>query len=468
MSAEAAVAVVGGSVAALVAADALAGAGRPVVLYLPERGVGGGFLPVEIAGRRLDLGPRVLELQYDDATSDGAAPPWDEYRPGPHGHRPYLDVIDRFVRELAGDDLVEVPPVAVSVGGRRCTDYVLAGDLTGLTAVLDDDTAAALAAGARAAVDTIGPHGAFAGPGLPWDRTFRDVGREHTGAAFHDLLIEPLAAKILPGGADQVVAALHRKIWLPLFHPVTAWEAAVGDLSYRPARPMVSIEGGGMGEVVRRLVDRVTSSPNVEVRHEGALVGLGRADGATSDSARLTFASGSVVDAAVPILGVGAEELFGAVGAPYEVAKVPVTMVWIDVPEGAVLDLPSILFSAEPDQGVFRVTESLADRRPGHRTVCVELAHDVPRDRWEAVAQDGLVTLGIVGAAAETEVVAAAGRPAFAVPSAASRDAFDVARRTLDEHALPIDVVGGPTAFAVDSFNEQVVQGLAAASRRSR
>ncbi|QXC61706.1 hypothetical protein KSP35_02340 [Aquihabitans sp. G128] len=407
----------------------------------------------------------MLELQYDDDGATGAVPPLGDYRPGPHGHRPYLTAIDALVRELAGDDLVQVSAAQVSVGGRRCTDYVLAGDLTGLPAVLDDDQAAALTAGAAAAIEAIGPHGAFApdAGGLPWDRTFHDIGRQHTGAPFHDLLIEPLAAKALPGGTSSVIAALHRKIWLPLFHPVTAWEASADRLTYRPERPFWSVAGGGMGEVVRRLVQRVTDAPLVRVRHEGPLVAVAAEGGRTL----LRFESGAELPAATPVLGVGPEELFAAAGQAYAVDKVPAAMVWIDVPDGDVHDLPSVLFSAEPEVGAFRVTESLADVRPGFRTVCVEVACTVERERWEATAQAALEDLGVVRPGAAVEVVAAAGRPAFAVPSAASRAAFAVARAGLDALHLPALVVGGATAFAVDSFNEQVVQGLAAAEARS-
>jgi hypothetical protein len=64
-------------------------------------------------------------------------------------------------------------------------------------------------------------------------------------------------------------------------------------------------------------------------------------------------------------------------------------------------------------------------------------------------------------------VVADASRPAFSVPSAANLQAFEASRRDLDALGLPITVVGGARAFAIDSFNEQVVQGLAVAGDRT-
>ena len=460
------VTVVGGSVAALVAADALARRGVPVDLFLPERGVGGGFLPFERDGRRLDLGPRVLELSYDGEPRP--SPPLADYRPGPHGHRPYLELIDQLVAGIVGDDLSPVGPAEVSVGGRRTSDYVLAGDLTRIADAVDASLLATMAAEAAARVEVEGPHGAFAEGrgGLPWDRSFAAVGEDYTGATFHRHLIEPIAAKILPGGASRVLAPLHRKIWLPLFHPATAWAACTGAPDqYRPDRPFATVAGGGMGEVVRRLVERVTGAPGVTVHREGPLTGLTAAR-STPDAVDLAFAGGGRTVVLRPIVGVGAGELFAAVGASYEVDQVVATMVWVDLPEAVVRSLPSVLFSAEPEVEVMRVTENLAEARPGVRTVCCEIADGVAKDRWEQVALDSLRTLGVASTVAGATVVAAASRPAFAVPGAASAAEFSGARAALDALGLPIEVVGGATAFAVDSFNEQVVQGLAAAERR--
>lgn len=457
--------VVGGSVAALAAADALAGRGRPVDLFLPERGIGGGFLPLERDGRRLDLGPRVIELRYDDA-EPAPSPPLDTYRPGPHGHRPFLGVIDDFVAALVGDDLIEVAPAACSVAGRRTGDYVLAGDLSGLADALDADVLTALADEAAARVSMEGPHGWFAPTrgGLPWDRTFSDISIDHVGRPFHELLIEPIAAKILPSGSADVLAPLHRKIWLPLFHPVTAWEACVGHLTYLPDRPFATIEGGGMGEVVRRLLERVSSAVGVSVRHEGGLRGI---SGDGGSGVTLTFSSGATVATSSPILGVGAEELFGAVEVAYAVDKVVATMVWVDLPESDVASLPSVLFSAEPQVGVMRATDSRADERAGWRTVCCEVACGVAPEDREAAALAGLVELGVATSVERAEVVTSVSVPAFPVPSAANRATFAAARDAFDAKGLPVRVVGGPTAFGVDSFNEQVVQGLAAAAART-
>ena len=395
------------------------------------------------------------------------APPLSSYRPGPHGHRPFLALIDAFVRDLAGGDLVELSAPQASVSGRRMTDYVLTGDLSGLADAVDPDLRSAMAAEAKACVDAIGPHGLYARNRSDelWRLRYSEAGKAHTGVAFHELLIAPVAAKILPGGADSVVAALHRKIWMPLFHPVTAWEACAGALTYRPARPLWSVQNGGMGEIVLRLVERVEASPAVTIHRSGPLTGIRSAGG---DDIELDFADGSRRRAERPIVGVGAGELFAAAGIDLPAERVPATMLWVDVAEDDVVDLPSVLCSAEPDGPLYRVTESLVDRRPGYRTMCCEMDHrrDEPDD-WLRLTTEALTDLGVVRPGAAVERVAAASRPAFVAPSPENRAAFGAAREAYDLQRLPAVVVAGASSFGVDTFNEQVIQGLAAAERVS-
>ena len=149
--------IVGGTIAALVAADRAAAGGREVQLCLPDGRVGSGFLPLERAGRRLDLGPRIIELGYDEPV--GTPPPLESYVAGPHGHRPFLGLIDAFVRDLASGDLEAISGPQIQRGSTRVSDFVLGGDLAELPALLDDTEQAAIGAEAAAIAERLGPAG---------------------------------------------------------------------------------------------------------------------------------------------------------------------------------------------------------------------------------------------------------------------------------------------------------------------
>ena len=455
------VVVVGGSVAALVAADTLAAAGRTVQLHLPRRGVGSGFLPVVVGDRKLELGPRLVELAYDDVV--GEAPPLDDYQPGPHGHRPYLSLVARVVRDLAGDELLAARPPELVRHGRRVADFLLGGDLASLPDVLTSAELDAVAREAQAALSSEGAAGVLAPEREPelWERTFADASVVNHGSTFHDVLIESIASKIVAGGSASVVAALRRRIWLPLFHPQTIVEACAGALTYRPNRPMQTLESGGMGTLVQRLLDRVRQSDRVTVVDADALASITR----TATGVMLSFSDGVETNNTSPIIGVSPEEVFGAAGVVYEPQRVALSIAWIDVEESAVTDCPSVLFVADPDVPVFRISESTADRVPGVRTFSCELHHAVDADSLGQTAIDALRTLGVVVPGAAARVVRAGVVPAFASPTHEGVRRFEAARLSFDALELPVELVGGGAGFLADSFNEQIVQGLRAASR---
>ncbi len=431
--------VVGGSVAALVAADALARQERPVTLYLPARGVGSGFLAMPVGERRVELGPRLIELAYDDDISD--PPPLSDYVPGPHGHRPYLRLVSDLVADLAGDDLCPVRRPELTLGGRRVEDFLLGGNLVTLPDLLTPDDLAVVALQAGQARFREGPAGLLAPEREAelWACTYADASVLNHGLRFHRLFIEPIAGKILEGSSSSVVAALRRRIWLPLFHPATIEDACRGRLTYRPQRPMHTLTGGGMGLLVERLLARLQASPFVTVAQASALSGLPEH----------------------AIVGLPPEDVFDG----YHPTRVPLAVAWIDVREDDVLACPSVLLVAGPDVPVYRISENRADRVPGVRTFCVELHHATPEPLLEKAAIEALWALGLVRAGARCRLVRAGIVPAFTVPSQDEVERFTKVRAEFDALELPVQLVGGAAGFLADSFNEQIVQGVLAASQ---
>ena len=147
-----------------------------------------------------------------------------------------------------------------------------------------------------------GPAGLF-GPGRDderWALSLQDAGIAHTGPVFHTKALGSLVSKILPGGGSDVVAALHRKVWLPLFHPLTVWQAVRGELDYRPDRPMYTVAGRGMGALVERLVDRVVAAPEVRLLETGRLVELSEPSVARWSSGSPTAPPGGPVGRFLP------------------------------------------------------------------------------------------------------------------------------------------------------------------------
>ena len=263
----------------------------------------GGFAPLEVKGRRLGLGVRLLEIDREDA---GTPPPLADYVAGPSGHVPFVRTVAEWTRELAGDGLREADGLAMVTGGRLVDDIYFTVNLDGLRAALpaaEADRTAAEAADARRLDGDAGVLGAGHDLGA---LTLDDASRRNHGAAFHERFIAAMCRKIHPGGAAAVPAALRRKVWMPLFHPRTLEAAAAGrPTGYRPRRPFHTVEPGGVGALVdgaARADPRRPPRPGDRDRPPGARGGRPRRP-------RVRLRTGRGLDwrtATRPVLGTGA------------------------------------------------------------------------------------------------------------------------------------------------------------------
>jgi len=454
------VTVVGGSVSGLVAADALARAGRDVRLLLPARGVGGGFLPMRRDGRRLELGVRALELGYED---DAPAPPLDRYAPGVGGHRPYTTLIRDWVRQLVGDRLRDLEAPQMVVDGTRHDDIYFTVDLTGLPAILGPQRTAEVAREAAAARLAHGDDGVLPDPG---ELTLEQASLTNHGPTLHEALIAPIADKFLADGAARTLAMLRRKVWMPLFWPRTVVEActAAGP-AFRPARRFETVGDDGAGAVVEALLDRLRATPRVSIEQCGPLTGARAVRDARGDTAvDLDIADRGTLRASRPVLATAPRELFGAAGHPYAPERARSVIAWLE----AEIDAPPALTHVvDPANPVVRLSDSGPGSDGRTRVLCVELRHDLAPETIIDAARVGLVDAGLLDAATPLTPVFSGALETFDAPTAATRDAHAAALQHLNAAGLDALVVGGATAPGADAFNEQVVAGLAAAEARA-
>jgi hypothetical protein len=447
--------VVGGSVACLVAADARLRRGGKVELLLPEHGIGGGFAPLEVAGRRLGLGVRLLEIDREDA---GTPPPLADYRPGPNAHSDFVARVAEWVEDLVGPRLREVDRPMMALDGRLVDDIYFTVDLDGLAAAISPSEAERIALEARCAAEG-GDAGVLDGAHDLLACSLEEASLANHGETFHRRFIESMCAKIHPGGAAAVPAALRRKLWMPLFYPRTLAQAAAGEpTGFRPRRPFHTVEPGGMGEVVDALLTRIRRAPGAHLATAGRLTHAARGAGGATE---LEFSDGRRRMATQPVIGTSAAELFAAIGAGYTSARVPLAIAWAQVAESDVLALATFVHTPDPDVPAFRISPC-DDAPAGARVFTVELRHDTaPADITVAV-RESLQRVGVVREGAPIDIVHHLVGPGFPDPSRHEVAAFAHAHAALENASLDAEVVGGAAAFGADSFNEQVIQGLRA------
>ncbi|MDB5371332.1 MAG: hypothetical protein JWP20_2890, partial [Roseomonas sp.] len=337
--------VVGGSIASLMAALA-AGRHRPVELYADPARAGGGFGGLPVGGLRLNLGMRLLELDYEDGPAQRL--PLGRYDPAMHDHRPFADTIRALVAGLAGDALVRVTP-EMGFGRQRAPCALTTADIATLPPLLAPETRARIAAEAAALLADPAPppwrflpHRPAALDGVGLEAASRD----NHGATLHALLLAPVAGRLDPGWAN-CPAGHRRKLWAALFHPLTVLEAfRDGRTGFRPHRPFWTLRDEGMAGLVGRIMAALKAMPLVRLHPVGRLERLSRR------GAELVLDFGGPgarparrarLPAAATVIGLGAEEAFAAAGIAYAPARLSAGFAWMRVAERDLLHGPAAL-----------------------------------------------------------------------------------------------------------------------------
>jgi hypothetical protein len=442
--------VVGGTIASLVAADALGRAGTPTRLLAPTSGIGRGFTSIPDGERRLSLGMRLLELGYED---DPAPPPLAEYSAAGDGHRPYARTIRDWTEELLGERLREIAPPQVVVDGRQIDDYLFTVDLAPLAAAASAEERATIAAEATAAQEASGDAGALSADLA--EMTLETLSLANHGPTFHARYIEPLARKLVDGGSASILAAWRRKAWLPAFWPRTVAEVfASRATAFRPQRAFHEVAPGGVGGLVDALLARIRGHDAVELVPVQQLAAIEPTDGGT----RLRFADGHVETAGRPAVGVPLAELYAAAGVGLELERMRTVLAWIEGDAATLAPGVDVAHVLDGDNPLARVSGGSTTPRPDRRIVCAELRHDLAQDDAAAAALSGLRAAGLLEDGAEAiRVSVAAILPS---PSGATRASLTASAAAFAARQYDIRPLGAVLFPGADSLNEQIVQGL--------
>lgn len=453
--------VVGGSFAALVAADALSGRGERVRLLLPERGVGGGFAPIRRDGRVLELGVRLLELAYEGVGS--TPPPLRDYRPALGAHRPYAPLIEAWMRGLLEGRISEVPRPRMLFDGRLVDDLYFTTDPLALREALDPAERAVIARETNSARVSTGSDAGVLDPRRSVELNALNAEQAslyNHGPRFHERFIAPIAEKIMAGGAREALATLRRKLWLPLFWPATLAQACGGEeVLFRPERPFHTVAPDGCGGIIEALMARIESSPRTSVETAGALTQVAPSE---EGGIELSFAGGMSLRARDPVLGPSPGELFSAAGLDYSPTSARSVICWIEVRPEDLPEIPSLLNIVDPELAALRISSG-GRGSEGMQLLTVELRHDLPEDEIASAAIKTLRRTGLLLEGAEVHVVMSAAAKTFPLPTLQNAERFARAHKSLTALSLEAEVVGGACDFGADALGEQIVQGLRAA-----
>ncbi len=448
---------VGGSVAALVAADAAAAAGHRVDAYVPNRGVGAGFAPIRRDGRQLPLGFRVLELVVD-ADHPRSAPPLADYTPDVANHREYLGMLHTWFEDVCGP-LHDLGTLEMFASGRLVPDLYYATDAAAIAPVLTSSEREAIARETAEIVRHLGPAGLLDDPTTPllWDVDLASISLANHGPTFHRRFVVDVCRKLRDEGPRDVPTPIRRKMWMPVFWPSTLHEVATtGTATWRPTHRR--FHDWRDRDAVTALLDRLEAAPSANVRRYDTIQQI------TSSAGRAELRiDDALVTAQNPVLGIPAGELFALAGLSYDTDRVGVVLAWLEYADADVHRNPGCVMVVDDDVDAFRVSTGGAASAPDRVLFTVELRTSISEKQAAMTAHDSLVRMGLVREGATHDVAGTFAGLAFTAPTIANRNRFLEASSQWQELGLPVRPVAGCAVHAADSLNEQIVQGLAVA-----
>ena len=432
--------IVGSSVASLTAALLAAQRGHRVNLYVDPLRIGGSFGGLKVGNRRLDLGCRLFELDYENTP----AKPIERFDPINDSHRHFIVEVAGFIEQVLQDDIRPAYVPEMLIAGCRTRCVLMTADLSDLPAALSQEDRKQV----RAEVEKILQLPAMQNTSY---KTLREVSLAQHGPRLHELLIQAVCAKQHPGW-DAVLASDRRKLWAALFQPRTVLEAfSGGPIGFQPYRPFSTTRAGSLFPFVDRLYHSVCENDQITVIPAGP---LSRLSCGGSGLAEFGFNKTSIsVPSEQCVVAESPEQVFKAAGRAYKPERMISSMIWVDVADGDIDRDLSTLTICDPDLPVLRISNvGITARR---RCFSVEFGHLPPCPK---IAVAALRQAGVVRTGATVEIVHQVTGRAQIVPTPASRRHFEDAQTCLA--AFKGMLLGGLRRFLFDGLNDQITDAM--------
>ena len=411
-----------------------------MTLYVDPLRVGGSFGGLKVGERRLDLGCRLFELDYEN----NANKPIVAFDPAHDDHRQFITAVASFIKEILQDDIRPAHAPEMLIAGCRTRCVLMTVDLSDLPAALSAEDR-------RLVREEVSKILSAAPAASSADQTLRQASLAQHGQRLHELLTEALCAK-QHAEWDSVLASDRRKLWAALFQPQTIFEAFSGiPIGFQPHRPFATTRAGALYPFVDRLYRLVRECDRIVVNPAGA---VRRVSCRPSGMVEFTFDTLSItVPSEQCVIGDSPDQVFNAAGQPYKPERMTSSMVWIDVAEGELDRALSTLTVCDPKLPVLRI--SSAGTTGGRHCFAVEFGH-LPHCPEIAVA--ALRQVGVVRAGGMAKPVHQATGRAQIAPTPANRRHFEDARTCLA--AFRGVLLGGLRRFMFDSLNDQITDAL--------
>jgi hypothetical protein len=460
MSRPESVCVFGGGIAALVTSDVLAGAGYRVCLWNSAKSWGGHFGGMEVAGHKFDIGMNLLEFtslapQSSDVSSYDALVRNDCGR--------FVAEIATYVRSLVECTTVDAP--SCMYGGSVAPDIIVANRLD-ILRTLPAELRERAAGELQRAVGAQGP--LHARNKARFAETFElsslaEASLANHGETLHEILVETLCRKALGIPSSELSALHHRAAWTPLYYPETLLSGLQGSISEVAPTEFSYPTSGSFRSIVEALVSRVE-------RHDATI----RRDALQSVQQQST--GGYLLNGADEfdhLVWSGTPEALGAAMA-LQLDETPARkggprLTLVTTPSSNMKQAFSAIFVLDAKSPIYRVSDQTACAKSGGELSILTVESEAPASIGATAAPmastiDELERLGIVKSAGAVAIHRDQSfREAVTIPTLETIAASRRRLSALRDHAPDIVLIGSAAPIGATSFNDSVIQGLAAA-----
>jgi hypothetical protein len=459
-------ALVGNSLAVLVAATERARRGRPTLVIHPGGPWGGYFGGIEADGVRWDAG--MVMYEFDSFRMPVEAPALASYAPLRRNDiGRFCTRVRDFVQRHQATRTIDTPQMRHH--GMWLPDLLLANRIEALPRL-------ACAEAARAELGADLPQRQAS----PWHARRKDdwqpgpdydqASRANHGSVLHDALFAPFARQVLDRDASHLRALYHRIPWLPLYWPETLHQALCGPLPTLAPTTFSHPVGGSVADLCGALAQAMEASPQVTLRH-GAI----RRIETDRQGFALTLANGVTLPARRLAWGGTPRQALAALGEEVAAAaepRLPLLLTFLRLPQAALRRRFSVLHLAGNDTGHYRVNDVSANRGDDGDDVRLTVEanaarfaahHGAPADDaavLRAVMQD-LAVAGIADDAAVPRFARVLRLPAaLPLPTPDGLAAWHQEHDRLREALAGLELVGASSGPFATSLSDQIVQGL--------
>jgi hypothetical protein len=448
--------VIGGGIAALVAAFTAGNAGARVSLLLPPHGIGAGFASLTTGKYQLDVGCRRFDFTTD-ADIDAAS--LALYEPG-RRVRPFAHHVRSFIENDLELELRSTSAPLISYDRKLAPDFATSLDLTSLPDLLSSSDLKQVIDETDAILSSVPPSPTTLGMGSWPDlskNNLRDASIANHGHTFHSRLITPFAQKLDQTGWADIPADLASKIWTPLFFPRTINQGCRRQLD-RDRSPVTYFypAAGHFGDVVDRLLRKIRETSTIQIVPNLSPSSIS----AEGQQTIIETIAGATFRWSCPfVLGSSVEQYCSLAGLRETVDKLPLAIIWVEIAKDDLLVDPSTIMVHDDETPVYRISIAGEGAEDGHVILALEMTGMSP-ECCNVGATTTLQRLGIIRTGSSVASIRQEPNLKIMAPSLKNRATLRLAHAAFDQMGVNPIRVASLNDLKADMLNDQTLQGL--------